>query len=145
MAKISPPVMRAITGLELAAELYRRRMSDLGSVLTLSLTNPKKDSPALSLRIGINGDLMGGMKAPIEVGRKRMDIAYVNPTAMVAMAYRGIIERKVICDPPHPSQDKGEGARVRRTRIVNGAAIVAYNSGRKHRELSDRRPAHSKN
>jgi hypothetical protein len=89
MAKISPPVMRAITGLELAAELYRRRMSDLGSVLTLSLTNPKKDSQALSLRIGINGDLMGGMKAPIEVGRKRMDIAYVNPTAMVAMAYRG--------------------------------------------------------
>jgi TRAP-type uncharacterized transport system substrate-binding protein len=29
------------------------------------------------------------MRAPLEVGMRRVDIAYVNPSAMVAMAYRG--------------------------------------------------------
>ena len=81
--------MRAITGLELAAELYRRQASELASVLTLALTNPKKDSGAIPLRIGINGDLMGGMRAPVELGKRRMDIAYVNPAAIVNMAYKG--------------------------------------------------------
>jgi uncharacterized protein len=32
---------------------------------------------------------MGGMRAPIEVGTRRVDIAYINPSALVAMAYRG--------------------------------------------------------
>jgi uncharacterized protein len=41
------------------------------------------------LRIGINGDVYGGMRAPVEVGTRRVDIAYVNPSAMVTMAYRG--------------------------------------------------------
>ena len=41
------------------------------------------------LRIGINGDIYGGMRAPLEVGTRRVDIAYVNPAALVAMAYRG--------------------------------------------------------
>jgi TRAP-type uncharacterized transport system substrate-binding protein len=40
-------------------------------------------------RIGINGDIYGGMQAPMEVGTRRVDIAYVNPSAMVAMAHLG--------------------------------------------------------
>ncbi len=32
---------------------------------------------------------MGGMLAPIEVGQRRIDLAYVNPSAIVTMAYRG--------------------------------------------------------
>ncbi len=39
--------------------------------------------------MGINGDLMGGMKAPIEVGKGRVDVAFINPSAIVTMAYRG--------------------------------------------------------
>ena len=39
--------------------------------------------------MGINGDLMGGMKAPIEVGTQRVDVAFINPSAIVTMAYRG--------------------------------------------------------
>jgi len=32
---------------------------------------------------------MGGMRAPLEIGQRRVDIAYVNPAAIVAMAFRG--------------------------------------------------------
>ena len=39
--------------------------------------------------MGINGDLLGGMKAPIEVAKRRVDVAFVNPSAVVTMAYRG--------------------------------------------------------
>jgi TRAP transporter TAXI family solute receptor len=39
--------------------------------------------------MGINGDVMGGMQAPIEVGKRRVDIGFVNPSAIVTMAYRG--------------------------------------------------------
>ena len=89
MSNIAPPQIRATTGLELAAGLFTKCSSELASQLTISLESGKKESQQTSLCIGINGDVMGGMRAPIEVGTRRVDIAYVNPSAMVAMAYRG--------------------------------------------------------
>lgn len=89
LSNIAPPQIRAITGLELAAGLYSKCSSELASQLAVSLTSGRRESKALALRIGINGDVMGGMRAPIEVGTRRVDIAYVNPSSIVAMAYRG--------------------------------------------------------
>jgi TRAP-type uncharacterized transport system substrate-binding protein len=53
------------------------------------LTSGRRDQGPTEFRIGINGDVYGGMRAPIEVGTRRVDIAYVNPAALVTMAYRG--------------------------------------------------------
>jgi len=89
ISNIAPPQIRATTGLELAAGLYTKCSSELASQLSISLTSGRKDSKQTSLRIGINGDMMGGMRAPVEVGMRRVDIAYINPSALVAMAYRG--------------------------------------------------------
>jgi TRAP-type uncharacterized transport system substrate-binding protein len=89
ISKIAPPQIRATTGLELAAGLFTKCSDELASQLTVSLTSGKKESVQTPLRIGINGDVYGGMKAPVEVGTRRVDIAYVNPSAMVTMAYRG--------------------------------------------------------
>jgi uncharacterized protein len=89
ISKIAPPQIRAITGLELAAGLFTKCSDEVASQLTISLTSGKKESAQTPLRIGINGDVYGGMKAPVEVGARRVDIAYVNPSAMVTMAYRG--------------------------------------------------------
>lgn len=89
ISNIPPPQIRATTGLELAAGLFAKCSSELASQLTISLTSGRKDGKQIPLSIGINGDVMGGMRAPIEVGMRRVDIAYVNPAAMVAMAYRG--------------------------------------------------------
>lgn len=89
ISKIAPPQIRATTGLELAAGLFTKCSDELASQLTVSLTSGKKESAQTPLRIGINGDVYGGMKAPVEVGMRRVDIAYVNPSAMVTMAYRG--------------------------------------------------------
>jgi uncharacterized protein len=89
ISKIAPPQIRATTGLELAAGLYTKCSSELASQLRISLTSGRKDSKQTALRIGINGDTMGGMRAPIEIGARRVDIAYINPSALVAMAYRG--------------------------------------------------------
>ena len=89
ISKIAPPQIRATTGLELAAGLFTKRSDELATQLSISLTSGKKDVKQTSLRIGINGDVYGGMRAPIEVGTRRVDIAYVNPSAMVTMAYRG--------------------------------------------------------
>jgi TRAP-type uncharacterized transport system substrate-binding protein len=89
ISSIAPPQIRAITGLEVAAGLYTKCSTDLASVLNISLTSGKRDSKQMTLRIGINGDIYGGMRAPIEVGARRVDIAYVNPSSIVAMAYRG--------------------------------------------------------
>src|SRR2546430_8983457 len=89
ISKTAPPQIRATTGLELAAGIFTKCSDELATQLTVSLTSGKKDSNQTPLRIGINGDLMGGMRAPVEVGTRRVDIAYVNPSAMVAMAYRG--------------------------------------------------------
>ncbi len=89
ISTIAPPQIRATTGLELAAGLYTKCSSELASQLSISLTSGRKDSKQTALRIGINGDTMGGMRAPIEVGTRRVDIAYINPSALVAMAHRG--------------------------------------------------------
>jgi hypothetical protein len=58
--------IRATTGLELAAGLFTKFSSELVSQLNVSLTSDKSDSQKKSLRIGINRDVMGGMRAPIE-------------------------------------------------------------------------------
>ena len=89
MTNLAPPQIRAITGLELAAGVFTKCSDELASQLHLSLTSGRRDSGPLEFRIGINGDTYGGMRAPIEVGTRRVDIAYVNPSALVAMAYRG--------------------------------------------------------
>ena len=89
ISQISPPQIRATTGLELAAGLFTKCSADLASQLSISLTSGKKGAKATPLRIGINGDVYGGMRAPLELGMRRVDIAYVNPSSMVTMAYRG--------------------------------------------------------
>jgi uncharacterized protein len=89
ISTIAPPQIRATTGLELAAGLYTKCSSQLASQLRISLTSGRQDSKQTVLRIGINGDTMGGLRAPIEVGTRRVDIAYINPSALVAMAYQG--------------------------------------------------------
>jgi TRAP-type uncharacterized transport system substrate-binding protein len=89
ISNIAPPQIRATTGLELAAGLFAKCSSELPSQLSIFLTSGQSDSRQTSLRIGINGDVMGGMRAPLEIGQRRVDIAYVNPSAIVAMAFRG--------------------------------------------------------
>jgi len=89
MTELAPPQIRATTGLELAAGVYARCSSGLASQLCLSLTSGRRGPQQAEFRIGINGDVYGGMQAAIEVGTRRIDIAYVNPSALVAMAYRG--------------------------------------------------------
>ena len=90
ISNIAPPQIRATTGLELAAGLFTKCSDELASQLMVSLTSSRKESAVQTpLRIGINGDVYGGMRAPVEVGMMRVDIAYVNPSAMVTMAYRG--------------------------------------------------------
>ncbi len=89
MTNLAPPQIRATTGLELAAGVFTKCSDQLASQLNVSLTSGKRDAKQTALRIGINGDIYGGMRAPLEVGTRRVDIAYVNPAAMVAMAYRG--------------------------------------------------------
>ena len=86
---LAPPQIRGITGLELTAGLFSKCSDLLATQLKISLTSGKKDAGPLPFSIGINGDIYGGMRAPLEVGMRRVDIAYVNPSAMVAMAYRG--------------------------------------------------------
>jgi TRAP-type uncharacterized transport system substrate-binding protein len=89
LTNLAPPQIRAITGLELAAGVFTKCSDRLATQLHVSLTSGRRDSGATEFRIGINGDTYGGMLAPIEVGTRRVDIAYVNPAALVAMAYRG--------------------------------------------------------
>ena len=89
MTDLAPPQIRAITGLEIAAGIYTKCSDSLASQLSLSLTSGKREQGQTEFRIGINGDLYGGLQAPIEVGTRRVDIAYVNPSALVAMAYLG--------------------------------------------------------
>jgi TRAP transporter TAXI family solute receptor len=89
MTNLAPPQIRAITGLELAAGVFTKCSDRLATQLHVSLTSGRRDAGPTEFRIGINGDVYGGMLAPIEVGTRRVDIAYVNPAALVAMAYRG--------------------------------------------------------
>jgi TRAP-type uncharacterized transport system substrate-binding protein len=89
MTKLEPPQIRATTGLELAAGIFARCSDGLDKQLSISLTAGKRESGTGRFRIGINGDIYGGLLAPVEVGTRKVDIAYVNPSAMVAMAYLG--------------------------------------------------------
>jgi hypothetical protein len=89
MARMNARMMRTQTALEIAAELYTKRAADLGNAITITMKAGSEEPQVAPLRIGINGDRMGGMKAPIEVGNRRVDIAYVNPSPIVTMAYRG--------------------------------------------------------
>ena len=89
MTNLAPPQIRATTGLELAAGIFTKCSDKLATQLSVSLTSGKRDAKQDQLRIGINGDIYGGVRAPIEVGTRRVDIAYVNPAALVTMAYRG--------------------------------------------------------
>jgi len=89
MTNLAPPQIRAITGLELAAGVFTKCSDRLASQLAISLTSGRREPGPTEFRLGINGDLYGGLLAPIEVGARRVDIAYVNPSALVAMAYRG--------------------------------------------------------
>ncbi|HSK31056.1 MAG TPA: TAXI family TRAP transporter solute-binding subunit, partial [Candidatus Limnocylindria bacterium] len=89
LTDLAPPQIRGITGLELAAGVFGKCSDQLATQLHISLTSGKRDSGPMPLSIGINGDVYGGMRAPMEVGERRVDIAYVNPAALVAMAYRG--------------------------------------------------------
>lgn len=87
--RMNARMMRTQMGLEVAAELFRRRMFAMGNVLSLSITSGSDEPHFSRLAFGFNGDSMGGMRAPIEVGKKRVDVAYVNPSPVVTMAYRG--------------------------------------------------------
>lgn len=89
MARMNARMMRTKMGLEVAAELYSKRMFNMGNVLTISIQAGSDEPQFPPLRIGFNGDLMGGMRAPLEVGKRRIDIAYVNPAAVITMAYLG--------------------------------------------------------
>ena len=89
LTHLAPPQIRATTGLELAAGVFAKCSDRLASQLSISLTSGKRDAKQTLLRIGVNGDIYGGMRAPLEVGMRQVDIAYVNPAALVAMAYRG--------------------------------------------------------
>ena len=89
MTKLEPPQIRATTGLELAAGIFAKCSDGLAKQLNISLTAGKRESGTSEFRIGINGDIYGGLLAPVEVGTRKVDIAYVNPSAMVAMAYLG--------------------------------------------------------
>ena len=89
MAKMNARMMRTQMALEVAAELYTQRMFNLGNVATISIQPSSREEQFPGISMGINGDLMGGMKAPIEVGKQRVDVAFINPSAIVTMAYRG--------------------------------------------------------
>ena len=89
MTNLAPPQIRAITGLELVAGVFTKCSERLATQLSIALTSGRRDQGPTEFRIGINGDIYGGMRAPIEVGTRRVDIAYVNPAALVTMAYRG--------------------------------------------------------
>src|SRR5690242_9210972 len=89
LTNLEPPQIRAITGLELASGIFAKCSNELATQLSISLTAGRREKVRPELRIGINGDIYGGMRAPLEVGTRRVDIAYVNPATLVTMAYRG--------------------------------------------------------
>ncbi len=76
--------------LEIAAGVYPERMLELGVGLDLRIHSSKEEDHIFPpLRFGVHGELMGGMKAPIEVGRRRVDVSHVNPSVIATLAYRG--------------------------------------------------------
>lgn len=89
MARMNARMMRAQTALEIAGALYTKKAADLGNAVTITMKAGSEEPHVAPLRMGINGDQMGGMKASVEVGKRRVDIAYVNPSPIVTLAYRG--------------------------------------------------------
>jgi len=89
MARMNARMMRGKTALEVAAEIYNRHMFSLGNVVTVSIKPSSKEEQFPPITLGINGDVMGGMQAPVEVAKKHVDVGFVNPSAIVTMAYRG--------------------------------------------------------
>lgn len=90
MAKtINARMMRAKMALEMTAELYTRNMFGMGNVVRIAIEPSAKEEHFPPLVVGINGDVLGGMRAPLEVAGGRVDVAFVNPSAIVTMAYRG--------------------------------------------------------
>jgi TRAP-type uncharacterized transport system substrate-binding protein len=89
MMKMNARMMRAKMALEVAAELYADRRESLGNVVNIAIEASSREEQLPRVRMGINGDLMGGMQAPLEVAKRRVDIAFINPSAIVTMAYRG--------------------------------------------------------
>jgi TRAP-type uncharacterized transport system substrate-binding protein len=90
MAKmINARMMRAKMALEVAAELYTKNMFSMGNVVRIAIEPSSREERFSPLVLGINGDLLGGMRAPLEVAAGRVDVAFVNPSAVVTMAYRG--------------------------------------------------------
>ncbi len=76
--------------LEIAAGVYGGRMLDLGVALDIAIRSSKEEDHIFPpLRFGVHGEIMGGMKAPIEVGKRRVDVSHVNPSVIATMAYRG--------------------------------------------------------
>ncbi len=76
--------------LEIAAGVYPERMLEMGVGLDINLHSSKEEDHIFPpLRFGVHGALMGGMKAPIEVGKRRVDVSHVNPSVIATMAYRG--------------------------------------------------------
>ncbi len=89
MPRMNARMMRTKMILEVAAELYTQRMFTMGNVATVSIKPSSREEQFPGITMAINGDLMGGMKAPAEVGKRRVDVAFMNPSAIVTMAYRG--------------------------------------------------------
>ncbi len=90
MPRMNSRAMRAWATLEIVTEVYKRKMFNLGSAVTLSIRSSKEEeTPQPALNVGVGGEVLGGMLAPIEVGKRRVDLAYLNPSAIVTMAYRG--------------------------------------------------------
>lgn len=90
MRKGNSRMKRAKAILEIAAGVYGDRMLELGVDVSIGIRSSKEEDYIFPpLTFGAGGPLMGGMKAPIEVGHRRVDVSYVNPSAIVTMAYRG--------------------------------------------------------
>ena len=89
MVQMNARMMRAKMALEVAAEVYTQRMFSMGNVATIAINPSSLEEQFPGLVMGINGDRMGGMKGPLEVGHRRVDVAFINPSAIVTMAYRG--------------------------------------------------------
>jgi len=70
MTKLEPPQIRATTGLELATGIFAKCSDGLAKQLNISLTAGKRESGTNEFRIGINGDIYGGLLAPVEVGTR---------------------------------------------------------------------------
>jgi hypothetical protein len=53
-------MMRTEMGLEIAAEIFTRRMFSMGNVLSLSIISGSDEPPFPRLAFGFNGDSVGG-------------------------------------------------------------------------------------